>query len=165
MILYFLCDVFRGFYIFLFPGKMKKHTQHIAFLLLLFFGYSILFQNLHILFHDHLDIHNNCTSGQTGINHFCASDNLCGHSSGSIDQDNNPGHPKQPGINQPDHHSHEAVHCPVCEHEFAKFSITKIFNVDFSTEFLSFVTPGLYKAPRILYDGNHVSLRAPPSVI
>ena len=143
---------------------MKKHTQYIAFLLLLFFGYSILFQNLHILLHDQGYIHNNCTPGQTGTAHFCISDKGCGHSSGSINQDNNPDHPKQPGINKPDHHSHEAVHCPVCEHEFAKFSIIKIINVDFPSEILSFVTLCLYQAPRILYNGNHVSLRAPPSL-
>ncbi len=142
--------------------KIKKNSQYTAWLLLFFLAYSILIQNLHILFHDHGDIHNPCNQGQTGIAHFCTSDNVCGHSSGSINQGDDPGYPKQPGINKPDHPSHEAVHCPVCEHEFAKFSITKIFNIDFSSEILSFVTLCLYQTPCILYNGNHVSLRAPP---
>ncbi len=144
--------------------KIKKNSQYTAWLLLLFLAYSIFIQNLHILFHDHGDIHNPCNHGQTGIAYFCTSENVCGHSSGYFNHENNPDHLKQPGINKPEHPSREAVQCPVCEHKFAKFSISKIISIDFSLEILSFVTPCLYQAPRILYKGNHVSLRAPPSI-
>ncbi len=143
---------------------MKRHDQHIALLLLLFFGYSILFQNLHILLHDHGDSHANCILGHRVTANFCVSDNGCGHSSGCNHQDNNSEHPGHPEINNPDYHSHDAASCLVCEHEFAKFSIAQIFNIDFSAEAIGFVTPCHYQAPRILYNGNHISLRAPPSV-
>ncbi len=161
------CKFFTGVSIILPSGKMKRYSQHTACLLLLFFGYSILFQNLHILLHDHGDYNSNCSSesAHSRTAHFCISDKGCGHSSGGTDQDNYPDHPKQPGINNSDHNTHKAIHCPVCEHEFAKFSFTKVFNIDFSAEGIEFVTSCHYQAPRILYKGNHISLRAPPSVV
>ena len=143
---------------------MKKHVQHIAFLLLLFIAYPILFQTLHILYNDHGHAHSHCQANQHSYMHFCTSGNGCGHSSGNTNFAVSSDHPEQHFINNHDHLANEADHCAICEHEFAKFSISKIFNICFTSEIFSTLTAFLYQDPLVSFDGNNVSLRAPPPV-
>ena len=142
---------------------MKKRIRHISPILILLVAYSLLFQNIHVLFHDHGRNQNQCNTGQTGTTNFCASGTVCGHSSGSINKDENPDHQKQHGINNPDLPYGESGHCPVCEYEFYKFRISKIITVCFSSETIGFINPCPYQTPPIQYNGNDISLRAPPS--
>ncbi len=142
---------------------MRKSTRHIAFLLLIFIAYPFVFQTLHVISHDH---------GHSGP---IRSDNVKGQihactfhrdkSDGPAGQEDNPGKPAPAGQHfsgSPEYPGHE--HCPLCEHEFAKFSLETLFHISFTDERVSLVNNYFYRNPLVLYSGNHCSLRAPPLV-
>ena len=143
---------------------MKKHVQHIAYLLLLFIAYPFIFQTLHILYNDHGHTHSHCRADQHSYIKFCSSVNGCGHSSKNTNHAAGSNHPEQHYVNIHDQFAGEADHCAICEHEFAKFSISKIFNICFTSEIFSALTPFPYRNPLVSFNGNNVSLRAPPPV-
>jgi hypothetical protein len=136
---------------------MKKNVQNIALILLVFITYPFVFQALHILYHDH-----GHSPDINGLTHSCIAS---GASCNSNNDDRH--HSSVPALL---FHILSAVpvtesggnHCPLCEHDFAKFRVGSIFQIAFSNETFSLVYSDLYQVPGILFSGNHISLRAPP---
>jgi hypothetical protein len=142
---------------------MKKHSRHIALVLLLFIAYPFVFQTFHILYHDHSHTAGNWLAN-SGNHHECSSHD---HSDNTDGKTNKPGKhhfPHQHIAGIPEQPDHEHEHCPLCEHEFGKFSVKSLFHIYFKDERFTLVNNYLYRDPSVLYTGNHRSLRAPPAV-
>jgi hypothetical protein len=143
---------------------MKKHIQHIAIILLLFIAYPYVFQAVHILSHDHSHASGN-RSANSGYYHSCSLHDHCDNPAGNQEKPDGLSFsgPYFEGI--PGNSDHEHEQCPLCEHEFAKFSVKSIFYTSFEDERFSLVNNYFYQVPSVLYTGHHRSFRAPPSVL
>ena len=153
---------------------MQKHLKYTAIFILMVVVYPFLFQSLHIIYHDHQHgsghipgispVSRNSCSVHTG---------LCSHAGSHEPEKDPPAGPgsdsktgRSPGLifcTVNDHepfHSHEE--CPVCEHEFAKFSLDNTSYTLFTEDIIAIISPLFYLEPAILYTGNHKLLRAPP---
>jgi hypothetical protein len=140
---------------------MKKSTRHIALLMLVFIAYPFVFQAVHIISHDHY-LHIDGSDTGRGHVHFCpAHHNKC-EESFRKDNPDEPSFAGQQFLSSIGLSDHEGNHCPLCEHEFAKFSLEKLFNISFADERISLVNNFFYRNPSVLFTGNHRSLRAPP---
>jgi hypothetical protein len=135
---------------------MKKHSRHIALVLLLFIAYPYVFQALHILYHDH--------SPTAGNYHACSFHGQCDNSGGNKDKPDGPSFPGKNLAGIPEHSDHEDADCPLCEHEFAKFSVKSLYYISFKDERFSLVNNYFYQDPSVLYTGHHRSFRAPPTI-
>jgi ABC-type nickel/cobalt efflux system permease component RcnA len=139
---------------------MKKHSRHIALVLLIFIAYPFVFQTFHILYHDHGHTAGNLPA-ISGDYHECSSHDHSDNSRGKNNKpEDSPFTVRYTGIYEQSGHDHK--HCPLCEHEFAKFSVKSLFYISFKDERFLLVNNYLYQNPSVLYTGNHRSLRAPP---
>jgi hypothetical protein len=140
---------------------MRKSVRHIAFLLLIFIAYPFVFQTLHVISHDHghtRPVRSGIVNGQL---HDCTFHHDKSHDpAGQDDNSHKPVPAGQQFSGTHEHPGHE--HCPLCEHEFAKFSIETLFQVSYTDDRFSLVNNYCYNNPPVLYNGNHCSLRAPP---
>jgi hypothetical protein len=142
---------------------MKKHSRHIALVLLLFIAYPYVFQASHIINHDHSHNAGN-RSANSGNYHACSSHDHCDNPDGNKDNPDGSSFPGPYLAGVPDHTDHEDAYCPLCEHEFAKFSLKSLYYITFKDERFSLVNNYFYQDPSVLYTGHHRSFRAPPSV-
>jgi hypothetical protein len=143
---------------------MKKNTPYIALLLLVFIAYPFVFQTVHIISHDHGFSLMNTSDPGNGQVHFCSPhQNKC-EDPARKDNSNNFPLPGQQLVSSPGYSDLEGSHCPLCEHEFAKFSLEKLFHITFTNERVLLVNNYFYRNPSLLYTGNHRLLRAPPPV-
>jgi hypothetical protein len=142
---------------------MKKHIRHTAILLLIFIAYPFVFQTLHIMFHDHGHDH----VQKPGLSHgqiITCTPHMknCGHSAQIPHNHDGTALPFQHALDNPECSGVDYGHCPLCEHEFAKFSISSLYAISFSDERVSAINTCFYQNPPVLYQGTHISLRAPP---
>jgi hypothetical protein len=143
---------------------MKKHNRHIALVLLTVIIYPYISQSLHVLNHDHGHMHIYGTTAGTATGQSCTSTgNGCFH------------HNSEPGTDEgaagttviafealPD--SQSAAPCTLCEHEFARFFLTRIYKIVFHGEMVCTFNPFPYNEPSGIFTFSHISLRAPPHV-
>jgi hypothetical protein len=141
---------------------MRKNIQHIAFLLLIFTAYPFVFQTLHILHHHGHSVNSGLNTGMVHT-HACSSDHDK-YGDYDPDTDNSANHALSGRfyLRSSQQDENGEVHCPLCEHEFAKFSLGTFQEVSFTSERLSLVSTYFYQSPPLLYTGNCTSLRAPP---
>ena len=141
---------------------MKKHNRHIALVLLTVIIYPYISQSLHVLNHDHGHMHIYGTTAGTATGHSCTSTgNGCIHHNGEAG--NNEGSSGTIGTAfaaLADDQS--AAPCTLCEHEFAKFSLNRVYNIVFHTEMVCTFNPFPYNEPSGIFTFSHISLRAPP---
>jgi hypothetical protein len=133
--------------------KMKRQIRYTVLVLLAVIIYPVGYQNFHILYHDHghLKSHSVCE----GILNSGSSDSFaheCWNDSKEIEENEFPYYQYNKVID----------HCPVCEHEFAKFSHAGIYNIANIYDFFSTINDFLYHPPVLSLSGTHISLRAPP---
>jgi hypothetical protein len=139
---------------------MQKYTRHIALALLVVIIYPYIAQSLHVLGHDHGHIHIYGLAAGGHGNHSCTADNGCHHHN---DEGDNPEATTAPGVtfsSLPDERSNAP--CTLCEHEFAKFSLTSIYTIEFDQYKIGTFSPVPYSEPSGIFTFSHISLRAPP---
>jgi hypothetical protein len=138
---------------------MKKSVQNIALLLLVFITYPFVFQALHILYHDH---GHSLDNSENGLVYICLPP--AGVCSGHHDTRDLSAIPQLPFPvigTVPDSET-GGNHCPLCEHDFAKFRVSNVYQIVYGNENFSLVNTNFYQIPPVLFTGNHISLRAPP---
>jgi len=149
---------------------MHKHCRHTASFLLLVIVYPFLFQALHIIRHDHEHYagqsHMNGRSNKTNcssLSGFCSNiDELADDHPSGQNCDTNLDHRDILYIVSQLATIHDHEECPLCEHEFAKFSLNRSMDIFITEEIITSVDISFYQNPPVLYSGNHISLRAPP---
>lgn len=141
---------------------MKINFGNIALLLLVFIAYPFVFQTVHIISHSHGFSRINKTYAGNGHVDFCSSHHNKCEDPAREDHSNKPPLPGQQFLKNPGNSDYVVSHCPLCEHEFAKFSLEKLFHISFADERFFLVFDYFYRNPPVLYTGNHRLLRAPP---
>ena len=132
---------------------MKSHIRHAALVLLAVILYPVGYQNFHILYHDHgHQISHSVCESILNSGSSDSSEHECGNDNNGVEENELPYYQFNKVVD----------HCPVCEHEFAKFSHTGIYTVSTIYDFFSAIKDYVYYPPALAYSGNHISLRAPP---
>jgi hypothetical protein len=137
---------------------MHKYTRHIALLLLVVIIYPYVAQSLHVLGHDHGHMHLYGVAGAQG-NYSCTPDAGCVHNDPVGDRESTGIHGATLQALTGDRSDSP---CTLCEHEFAKFSLTSIYTVVFGQDKIGSIGPVPYNEPSGIFTFNHISLRAPP---
>ena len=142
---------------------MKKGIQNIAIVLLFIIAYPFVFQAAHILSHDHGHSHTHSLNPVSGNLHECPRhDGRLDASGTGFDGLNDYEYSAGRQLSILQQYDNTGKHCPLCEHDFAKFKIDAIFQIATSGERFASVNSDLHQNPPVLYTGNNASLRAPP---
>lgn len=142
---------------------MKKHNRHIALVLLIVIIYPYISQSLHVLSHDHSHMHLYGSAAGTSNSNICTSaDNDCHHQSARHNENSDAAVPGEVAFKALPDDQVTSAPCTLCEHEFAKFSLNRIYNIVFHREMLCTLNPLPYNEPSGIFTFSHISLRAPP---
>jgi hypothetical protein len=139
---------------------MHKYTRHIALLLLVVIIYPYIAQSLHVLGHDHGHMHVYGVAPGAHGNYSCTPDTGCVHHNNPANDRESTGIRGVTLTTRTDGGSDTP--CTLCEHEFAKFSLTSIYTVVFGQDKIGVFGPVPYSEPSGIFTFNHISLRAPP---
>jgi hypothetical protein len=112
---------------------MRRRKHYIIILLTLVFAFPLIFQSVHIIGHKkHFVIESESCCVQHSNQKFAAEIKVT------------------------------SEHCPICEYEFAIFSVSEFSNIYPSTFFIDFQYNTLSEVFHLYFRGSNRSLRAPP---
>lgn len=141
---------------------MKKHNRHIALVLLAVIIYPYISQSLHILNHDHGHMHIYGVASGTATGHFCTPADDCHHQGSGNNENTDAAGPGEIAFTTLPDEQVDSGQCTLCEHEFAKFSLNRVYNIAFHRDIVCTLNSLPYNEPSGIFTFSHISLRAPP---